>query len=275
MRKRLIPRNWKTFLKVAAVWQPVTDFWTRTTAWPVLGKLTGWIVNRDHYEVTLVPVNRELEESSTVVPWQLVAEMIRRSSHRVIIPLCMCRLGCRCPTFPMGIGCIFLGEGTRRIDPSIGRPASVEEALAHLEKAVAAGLIPQIGRVDPDPFMLGVPMREWDCLLTLCFCCPCCCIAMRNIHNWDPDIRGRIRRLEGLRIEVGEDCNGCGKCVRACFTGAIRVTDGKRAVIGEECKGCGMCAAACPQGAIRVEVSDGDLMKREFFRRIESRADVR
>ncbi len=92
MRKRLIPRNWKTFLKVAAVWQPVTDFWTRTTAWPVLGKLTGWIVNRDHYEVTLVPVNRELEESSTVVPWQLVAEMIRRSSHRVIIPLCMCRL---------------------------------------------------------------------------------------------------------------------------------------------------------------------------------------
>lgn len=274
MRKNLIKRDWRTMLWAISIWQPVTDLWAKSTAWPVVGKLLGWLVNRDHYDVTFVPINEELEaEGSTVVPRQLVEEMIRRSCHRVILPLCMCRVGCRCERFPMEIGCIFMGEGAKQIDPSIGRAVSVEEALEHMERSIAAGLIPQIGRVDPDPFMLGVRMKDWSRFLTLCFCCTCCCIAMRNQLSWDPDVRSRMHRLEGLSIEVSEECDGCGKCARQCFAGAIAV-EGDRARIGADCKGCGLCVEACPRHAISISVADGGRMLEEAFRRIESYADV-
>ncbi len=274
MRKNLVKRDWRTMLWAISVWQPVTDLWAKTTAWPVVGKLFGWIVNRDHYDVTFIPINEELErEGSTVVPKQLVAEMIRRSCHRVILPLCMCRVGCRCEHFPMEIGCIFMGEGAKQIDPSIGRAVSVEEALEHMERSIAAGLIPQIGRVDPDPFMLGVKMKDWSRFLTLCFCCTCCCIAMRNQLNWDPDVRSRMHRLEGLSIVVSEECDGCGKCAKRCFARAM-VVEGKRARVTEDCKGCGLCVDACPRHAISIKVVDGDRMLEEAFRRIESYADV-
>jgi two-component system CheB/CheR fusion protein len=60
LRKNLIKRNWRTFMAAALIWQPVTDLWAKTTAWPVVGKLTSWIVNRDHYDVTFIPINEEL-----------------------------------------------------------------------------------------------------------------------------------------------------------------------------------------------------------------------
>ena len=274
MRKNLIKRGWRTLLWAAYIWQPVTDFWAKTTAWPVVGKLSGWIVNRKHYDVTFIPINQELEDDgSTVVPKQVVEEMIRRSCHRVILPICLCRVGCRCQDYPMEIGCIFLGEGAKQIDPSIGKAVSVEEALKHMERSIAAGLIPQIGRVDPDPLMLGVKIKDWRRFLTLCFCCTCCCIAMRNMPSWDPDMRGRMHRLEGLSIEVSDDCDGCGKCTRSCFADAISI-DGEKARIGDACKGCGICASVCPQDAIKVGVIDGSLLLVDAFRRIESYADI-
>jgi ferredoxin len=274
MRKNVIKRDWKTLLWAAAIWQPATDLWRKTTAWPVLGKLTGWIVNREHYDVTFVPINEELEgDESTVLPKQLVEKMIRRSCHRVILPVCLCRLGCRCHDYPIEIGCIFMGEGAKQIDPSIGRPVSVEEALEHMDRSIAAGLIPQIGRVDPDPLMLGIRMKDWKRFLTLCFCCTCCCIAMRDQLAWDPDVRRRMHRLEGLSIEVSDECDGCGKCAKECFAKAI-VMEEKKARIGADCKGCGLCVDVCPRDAISISVTDGDLMLEEAFRRIESYADI-
>lgn len=274
MARNLVKRSWRTLLGVAYVWQPVTDFWARTTAWPVVGRLTGWIVNREHYDVTFVPINEQLEDAgSTVVPRQLVEEMVRRACHRVVLPVCLCRVGCRCTGYPMEIGCIFLGEGAKQIDPSVGTAVTVEEALEHVQRSIDAGLVPQIGRVDPDPFMLGVRMRDWDRFLTLCFCCTCCCIAMRNQLSWDPDMRRRMHRLEGLDIEVSADCDGCGECARRCFAQAI-VIEGKKARIGDDCKGCGLCVDVCPRGALSIRVTDGNRMLEEALSRIERYADV-
>ena len=274
MRKNVIKRNWRTLLAAAYIWQPVTDFWAKTTAWPVVGKLTGWIVNRDHYDVTFIPINQELEDNgSTVLPKQVVEDMIRRSCHRVILPICLCRVGCRCQDYPMEIGCIFLGEGAKQIDPSIGRAVSVEEALEHMERAIAEGLIPQIGRVDPDPLMLGVRMRDWERFLTLCFCCTCCCIAMRNQLSWDQDMRGRMHRLEGLSIEISDECDGCGKCAKQCFAQAIVIED-KLARITEDCKGCGLCVDVCPREAISISVTDGYRLLTDALSRIQNYADV-
>ncbi len=266
--------EWRTFLWAIPFWQPLTDFWARTTSWPLIGRISQYLINDEHYNVTFVPVNQELEEGeSTVIPRQVVEEMVRRAAYRFALPMCMCRVGCRCEEYPMEIGCIFMGEGARQIHPSMGRPLSAEEALHHVDKAVRSGLVLQIGRVDPDPFMLGIGKKYRDRFLTLCFCCPCCCIAMRNMGSWAPEMRKRMNRLPGLSISVTERCNGCGRCVDRCFAQAISIKD-QVARISDECKGCGICASVCPRKAIQIRVEDGDVMLAEAFRRIESFADV-
>jgi ferredoxin len=269
------PSPWSQVLRYAPLWQPLTDFWARTTKWPVVGKYFRWILNEDHYDVTFVPINEELEGSqSTVVPKQVVEEIIKRSCHRVVLKACLCRMGCGCNDYPMGLGCIFLGDSTKNIDPTLGKHVSVEEALAHMDKCLDAGLIPQIGRVDADPLMAGVgKMESWDRFLTLCFCCTCCCIAMRNWPRWADEVKERMHRLEGLSIEVTDECNGCGKCMKSCFTDAIIIKD-KLAQIGDDCKGCGLCVDACPKHAIKIEVKDGDRMVSAAYQRIESYADI-
>lgn len=266
--------KWRFFLCALPFWQLLTDNWARVTNWPLVGKASMYLHNDDHYDVTFVPINQDIEQdASTVLPRQVVEEMVRRAVHRVILPICLCRVGCRCQDFPMELGCIFLGESAKQIDPSMGRAVSVEEGLEHVDKAIQAGLVLQIGRVDADPFMLGIKPRDRDRFLTLCFCCPCCCVAMRNMPRWAPEMKGRMHALEGLSIEVTDDCNGCGRCVDACFAGAISI-ENERAVISDACKGCGICASTCSRHAVEIRVEDGNRMLEEAFRRIERYADV-
>jgi len=256
------------------VWRPLTDFWRKTTQWPVLGKYSRWILNKEHYDVTFIPINKELEdEGSTVIPKQVVSEIISKSCHRVILKVCLCRVGCGCNHYPIELGCIFMGEAAKEIDPSVGKHVSVEEALEHMDKCIESGLIPQVGRVDPDPFMLGIDMKHWGKFLTLCFCCTCCCIAMRSWKVWSPRVRERMHSLEGLSIKVTEDCNGCGKCTESCFTSSIVVKD-ERAEIDSNCKGCGICAEVCPGDAIEISVSDGNKLLNGAMKRIDSYVDI-
>ncbi len=266
------PSKWKLLLKVFPIWQPLTDLWRKTTNWPGLGKYARWILNEDHYDVTFIPINQELEDAgSTVIPKQVVSEIIKKSCHRMIMKVCLCRVGCGCEDYPMELGCIFMGESAKYMDHSIAKPATVEEALEHMDKCIEHGLIPQIGRVDADPFMAGV--RDWDHFLTLCFCCTDCCIAMRNWEVWSPKVQERMHSLEGLSIEVTDECNGCKKCEKSCFTKAITVKN-KLAAINDDCRGCGICAEVCPQDAIKISVSDGDRMLTQAFKRIESYSDI-
>jgi ferredoxin len=45
-------------------------------------------------------------------------------------------------------------------------------------------------------------------------------------------------------------CNGCGKCVSACGSGAISLSGNKASISSSKCVGCGRCAGVCSQGAI-------------------------
>lgn len=165
-------------------------------------------------------------------------------------------------------------EVTKDTDPSMAIHVSVEEALEHMDRCIGSGLIPQIGRVDADPFMPGMKPRNWDHFLTLCFCCPCCCVAMREWQKWSPKVKDRMHGLEGLTIEVTDECNGCGICVKKCFTEAIAVKDKLASINTDDCKGCGICAEVCPRDAIEIKVSDGDKLLKEAFKRIDSYADI-
>lgn len=264
--------KWSRLKKSLLIWDPVTKLVKKASNIPLVGKHITFFWNDEHFNQTVIPINSELTvDGTTVLPVTIVEEMIRKSCHTVRMNLCLCRSACSCESFPMGLGCLFMGDSTRNIHPSMGRPLSVDEALEHLHTAVDAGLVMHIGKVDPDPYMLG--LRDRKHFLTLCFCCPCCCVAMKDFSYFSPEIRARTHRLEGLEVLVGEGCNGCTKCIKACYAGAIELRDGK-AFVTEACKGCGLCVERCPERAITISITDGNRMISEALERIQAHSDV-
>ena len=86
----------------------------------------------------------------------VLEELIRRSSHRVIIKRCTCRDHHKCKNHPIEDACILLGDGAAEIDPGVARHVSIDEAIAHMKSQVNDGLIPFAGRVRMDDFFWGV-----------------------------------------------------------------------------------------------------------------------
>ncbi len=269
--------KYSTMLWAAPIWRPITDFWRKSSAAGFIWKymLFGWLF--DPYEVTFIPVNEELNKTeSVVIPKQVIQDIIRKTSHRAILPSCICRVGCGCENHDMSIGCIFLGEATKQMDPSLGKPSTVDEALKHLDRAIDNGLIPQIGKVDPDAFWSGVEMKDWDKFLTLCLCCSCCCIAMRKgkHYDWVPEVRAKMKKMEGVEINIDDNCNGCGNCEDKCFTEAISISNKQASIDYDKCKLCGICADHCPKKAITVTVTDEEEMLKVIYGRVESYGDI-
>ena len=95
-----------------------------------------------------------------------------------------------------------------------------------------------------------------DRLLTVCNCCPCCCL-WKILPSVAPSIGGKVTKMPGLEMVVTDKCTGCGTCAKTCFMNAISVREG-RAVINDQCRGCGRCAVKCPRSAIEVHMGDLD-----------------
>ena len=183
---------------------------------------------------------------------------------------CICRSATKCNDYPINLGCLFLGEATLNIDPRIGHRATKQEALEHVRKCREAGLVHLIGRNKLDAVWLGV--EPGNKLLTICNCCPCCCL-WRVLPHLAPDISSKITRMPGVKVTVTDRCVGCGTCTQGiCFVDAIRIVN-NRAVKSDECRGCGRCVDVCPQKAIEISIDDGQFMQ-EAVSRISSSVDV-
>lgn len=217
-----------------------------------------------------IQVDADIEEpGGTVLPSEVVDHFIEESGFRWIMDRCICRDASGCEDYPVELGCLFLGEAARDINPRLGRPATREEALEHVRKCREAGLFHLIGRNKIDTAWLKVGPGEK--LLTVCNCCPCCCL-WRILPDVSEKIRSKVNRMPGLEVRVGDDCNGCGSCTDACIAGAITVVDG-RARVSEGCIGCGRCAEVCPRDAMELVFEEGVPVE-ESIRRLESRVDV-
>lgn len=217
----------------------------------------------------VVEVNQSVETpESMVVPSRVVEHFIEKARHRFIMDFCICREASECQDYPMGLGCLFLGEATRHIDRSLGHEATREEALMHVRRCREAGLVHLVGRNKLDAQWLNA--RPGEKLLTICNCCSCCCLWLM-LPQLDSSIARKIHRMDGVSVSVGDACTGCRACVDTCFVDAISIVDG-RAVISSACRGCGRCADLCPSDAIEVAV-DRDAVARAI-ERVNDAVDV-
>lgn len=213
-----------------------------------------------------VEVNSRVPVSSgnTVLPSQVLKEMIRKSQYHFLMDSCICRTSNQCQDYPRDLGCLFLGKGSQNISPQLGRPVSASEAIQHVEKCQKVGLVPIIGRNKIDSVWLSTGPKEE--LLSICHCCECCCL-----WKMTPDLPEEMGRsfspMEGVEITFSLDlCNGCGLCAQdVCFLDAISIRDGKAMRDNDVCRICGRCVEICPRGAIKIKMSD-DAIKSSLSR---------
>jgi ferredoxin len=204
-----------------------------------------------------------------VLPSQIVDHFIQQAEVHWVMEECICRSATHCDDYPIDLGCLFLGAAAQGINPKLGHRVSKQEALAHAHRARDAGLIHLIGRNKLDTVWLGVGPRTQ--LLTICNCCPCCCI-WRMHPDLGPAIQDGLQRMPGVRILVTDLCQGCETCVENCFVSAIQIQDGQ-AVIGPGCLGCSRCVTICPEGAIEVQIHGEDFIT-ETLERITSLVEL-
>ncbi len=249
----------------------------RLTRLPLLGPFMDWmlfsgddLVYLPKDRVVQVEVNKRIEAPvNTVLPSQVVHRLIDAASVHFVMDFCICREASRCEDYPRDLGCLFMGEAAGRIDPRVGHLVTREEAHIHIRRAGEAGLVHLVGRNKLD----SVWLDAWPNgrLLTVCNCCPCCCL-WRMLPSLSLEIGGKVTRMEGVELHVTGDCVGCGACLDTCFVHAIELVDG-RAVIGDGCRGCGRCAEACPNHAIAMTVPDESDLERTA-RRIGEAVDL-
>jgi len=225
---------------------------------PVLKQIGSLIMPPSSITLTYIPVYEDLElPEGTVAPVSIIEHFIREASDHLILSRCPCRSENGCEDFDQDFGCTFLGPAVREVDPEVGRLVSMDEALEHLHKATEDGLVSCLGKFKGDAIMMGI--RHHEKLMTICHCCPCCCIST-SMPYASREARDILTKLEGVSVEIGEECNGCGRCVKSCVFAQISIVDGK-AVIGEECKGCGRCAMACKRDAVTITIDNPDYVE--------------
>lgn len=234
-------------------------FWARLSRYPLIGRIIDHLFFKDdslfyltNDKAVKIPVNGTIPSpEDTVLPSQVADYFISKSSHHWIMDSCICRESSGCEDYPVDLGCIFLGEAAMGINPKFGRKASVEETLEHAARCREAGLVHLVGVNKLDSVWLNV--RPGKKLLTICNCCPCCCL-WKILPEINTDISSKVNRMPGISVTVTDECVGCGACTKdICFVDAIHLKDG-RAEIEDTCRGCGRCVTVCPKQAIEIKI---------------------
>ncbi len=241
-------------------------FWmARLTNLPLVGDVVDWGLF-DGDDLYYLPTDRSVVVNESisnpgdyVLPSQIVDHFIDAARHLWVMNFCLCREGSQCEDYSQQLGCLFLGEAVHQINPQLGRLVSRKEARQHVEKCRDAGLVHMIGRNKLDVMWLGAGPAER--LLTICNCCPCCCL-WKVLPEITPQISAKVNRLPGVSVFVNDDCLGCGDCTQGiCFVDAIQLVD-DRAQISENCRGCGQCVDVCPNDAIEISIQAEDYVGR-------------
>lgn len=243
------------FVKLLEKVYPLRFLAAKTTRLPIVDRVVEHLLFEGD-DIVYLPQDRVIQihqavdmPEEMVLPSQVVAHFIEEANHHWVMDFCICREGNGCEDYPTDLGCLFLGDATLGINPRFGRRVTKEEALEHVRRCREAGLVHMVGRNKLDTVWLGV--GPGTRLLTVCNCCPCCCL-WRMLPHIAPRIGERVARMPGVTMTVTERCTGCGTCVQnGCIVDALHLDDG-RVAIDDVCLGCGRCVAVCPRQAIQL-----------------------
>lgn len=256
----LTRETWGYYTKLYPfVVEKVMGYFSHPVLGPGLRRAFRFEGGEHHAEACIVPIQHNLEFSSKnrnmVVPIQRLREAVEESSYRIIMQRCICRDSFKCKQFPVDFACLMLGEACRTmVGNGIARYATVEESLAHLDRAAELGLVAIPAWTEIESIAKGIPEENKGKYIEICFCCPCCCNGLKNFKTWHrvPQLRKLFKNV-GWRARASNQCTGCGICEDACPMGAIAVAENGTARTGPLCIGCGLCAFRCPEGAIVME----------------------
>jgi ferredoxin len=226
-----------------------------------------------NFHITYLPINKSIEGiGESLIPQNVLEKIIKESRHRAIIKRCTCRDGNKCENHPVELGCLLLGEGASEIDTGVSRHVDVSQAIDHVRDCIENGLIPFVGRFRADDFLWGV--RNRGKLLTMCFCCTCCCMIKNSVKHLPTVSQESVLKLKGLEIHTDHNlCKKCGVCISECFMDARSIKDGKIVCDLNLCKGCGRCISVCPENAITASVEDEQEAIEDIFHRVRTRVD--
>ncbi len=200
-----------------------------------------------------ISINKTInDEKSIFLPTDILKEVVKHAKNIVIMNTCLCRTSNDCKDYPHDIGCIFIGPATKKIPRHLCKEVNSEEAIKHINKADASNLSHLIGRNKIDSVWMNVGPKEE--LLTICHCCPCCCL-WKVIPHLNKNISDKIEKLEGVSIKTEQEkCTGCKKCLDYCFVKAIKFNEKtkKIEINTDKCRGCGKCTNICKQDAISI-----------------------
>jgi len=257
---------------------PLADIGAKLIHTPIIGKILSAIAlpffSKNNFNITYIPINKNIDGAeSTILPSSILESLIKQSSNRVIIKRCHCRDAKQCKEFPISDSCLLLGADTKDIDPRVANHVSVDEALKHANKQVELGLLPMTGRVRMDDFFYGVP--NGGKMLSICFCCTCCCSVLGLIKNLPHEAVSSIVPLRGIKVEIDHNiCKKCETCISHCFIDA-RSFDNSKIIINQDlCKGCGRCAEVCPEKAVTISIENTSSAIDELMDRIKKRINI-
>jgi ferredoxin len=184
----------------------------------------------------LIQINSSIKNENTILPSQVLKEIILKSKYHFIMDKCICRVSNDCENYSHNLGCLFLGKGTKRISPKLGRSVNEKEAIKHVDKCQSAGLVHIIGRNKIDSVWLNTGPKEE--LLSICNCCSCCCL-WKMAPELPEELGNSINPMIGVEIKLNEEiCTACGKCADTCFVNAISIHE-STIIDLDKCRCCG------------------------------------
>lgn len=205
----------------------------------------------------VLPLNVDMadEGKSTVLPIDLIMDLIDRAEYIAQMNRCICRSAHDCQDYDQEFGCLFFNmAGVTAVNNGLARPVTKEEAKQHVYDARDKGFIGQALYVELEQMVWGFENEKMDEFMEVCFCCPCCCVALDVCKNANRTIKNRFGGAAFTAVIDHDKCTQCGKCIEKCPQATIsQGADGKVTIDQEHCIGCGFCKSVCEFDAITLK----------------------